>query len=130
MRNRLIAVLVPVVCLLTASCGPLFVLGAVGGVGGGAYVWHKGWVNQTVEAPIDRVFRAAAAALRDADVLLDQETFAPDDAVLDGYDKDSTRVMIKLTPVDGKSTRIRVRIGLMGDQERSIQILDQLKKHL
>lgn len=130
MRNRLIAVLVPALCLLAASCGPLFVLGAVGSVGGGAYVWHQGWVSQTLDAPIDRVFRAAGAALRDADVLLDQETLAPDAAVLDGYDKDSVRVMVKLAPAGDKSTRIRVRIGLMGDQERSIQILDQLKKHL
>jgi len=130
MRNRCAIVLLVAMVFVGAGCAPLIFLGIVGGAGGGAYVWYRGWLEQTIDAPQDRVFRAARSALRDLDVVIEDDTLEADRGVLDGYDNQSQRVMVKTVVAGEKATKVRVRVGFWGDQQRSIQILDQLKKHL
>jgi hypothetical protein len=116
--------------VLAAGCGPLLVLGAAGTAGTGAYVWYRGWVQQTIDQPHDRVHRAARSALDDLDIVVEDETSTQDSGVLDGYDAHSKRVMLKTKAVGEQATQVRIRVGLWGNQERSLQILEQLKKHL
>ena len=61
---------------------------------------------------------------------LEDETPKENSGVLDGYAADGRRVMVKTTAVGEKATRVRVRVGFWGDQEQSLKILEQLKKHL
>ena len=120
-----VLLLVPLV-----GCGPLLVVGAAGTVGSGAYIWYRGWVQQTLDVPHDRAYRAARAALDDVDVALEDETLGKEAGVLDGYARDSKRVMVKTKAIGETATQVRIRVGLWGDQERSLKILDQMKKHL
>ena len=38
--------------------------------------------------------------------------------------------MVKTKAAGEKATEIHIRVGLWGDQARSLEILEQLKKHL
>ncbi len=129
MRRSRAAAIVLLISLCVSGCAPVLILGA-GAVGAGAVVWQRGWVKQTLDTPHDRVFRAARAALGDLDVVLEDETSAADRGVLDGYDKEGRRVMVKTKAAGEKATEIHIRVGLWGDQARSLEILEQLKKHL
>lgn len=115
--------------LLATGCAPAFIVGGAA-AGGGTMVWYRGWFKQTIDVPQNRVFRAARAALADFKVALEDETPKENSGVLDGYAADGRRVMVKTKAVGEKATRVRVRVGFWGDQELSLKILEQLKKHL
>jgi hypothetical protein len=53
-----------------------------------------------------------------------------DSGVVDAFTLDGKRVVVKTEKLEDKMTRVRIRVGLMGDKERSREILDQIKKHL
>ena len=129
MRCPRAAAVVLLISLCVSGCAPVLILGA-GAAGAGAIVWHGGWVKQTLDTPHDRVLRPARSALGDLDVVLEDETSEADRGVLDGYDRESRRVMVKTKAAGEKTTEIRIRVGLWGDQARSLRILEQLKKHL
>ena len=114
----------------TAGCGPLLVFTAISTAGTGAYVWQQGWVQQTLEQPHDRVFKATRSALNDLDVIIESDKLFDDSSVFDGYDKRSNRVMVKTKVTGDKATQVRICVGLWGDQDGSLKILDQIKKHL
>ena len=109
---------------------PLRGCGGGGGGGGGALLWLGGWLSLPFYTPHDRVFRAARSALHDLDVVLEDEELEADRGVLDGYGRDSKRVMVKTQTAGDKATKVRIRVGLWGNQQRSLQILEQLNKHL
>ncbi len=129
MRRRCVVTVAVVLAVCAAGCAPALILGA-GAAGAGALVWYRGWLEQTVETPHDRVFRAARSALHDLDVVLEDEELEADRGVLDGYGRDSKRVMVKTQTAGDKATKVRIRVGLWGNQQRSLQILEQLNKHL
>ena len=130
MRRRC-AVLIPLVLAVCAvGCGPVLILGAASAAGTGAVVWYRGWVEQTIEVPHDRVFRASRSALGNFDIALEDETCEQDRGVLDGYASDGKHVMVKTNAAGEKATRVRIRVGFWGDQGRALRILEQIKKHL
>lgn len=129
MRRRCVLVVLPLVLIGVVGCAPA-IIAAAGLAAASAIVWHRGWLKQTLPTPHDRVYRAARSALDDLDIVLESETFEADRGVLDGYDADSHRVMVKTRSEGETSTEIRIRVGLWGDQARSVEILEQLKKHL
>jgi len=93
-------------------------------------VWYRGSVQQTIGEPRDRVFRAARTALADFRVALEDETPKENSCVLDGYAEDGRRVVVRTKAVGEKAPRVRIRFGFWGDQEQSLKILEQLKRHL
>lgn len=128
MRRRCV-MLLPLVLVGLVGCAPV-IIAAAGIAGASAIVWHRGWLEQTLPTPHERVYRAARHALDDLDIVLESETLEADRGVLDGYDAESRRVMVKTLSQGEKSTQVRIRVGLWGDQARSVEILEQLKKHL
>jgi len=130
MRRRMLMASLVVVALVGAGCASMIILGAAAGAGSGALVWYRGWLEQTIGEPLDRVHRAGRSALADLKVALVEDELEGTTGLLDGYDEGSKRIVVKMKAMDDKATRVRIRVGFWGDQHRSLRILEQLKKHL
>jgi len=86
--------------------------------------------ENTIDQPLERVHRAARSALADFQVALVSETSGPTALTLSGPLRDGRQVLVKLKVVGEKATAVRIHVGFWGDQDLSLKILEQLKKHL
>ncbi len=129
MKRRLTLTVVLGLSLATSGCALVFLVGgAIGGAG--AVMWTRGWLEETSLEPLPRVHHAAKAALEDFKVTLEDDRLEPKSGFLAGRLPDDRRVEIKTKIAGEKSTHLSIRVGLWGDQEASLRILERLKKHL
>ena len=129
MTKRYVLTVVAALAVVAAGCGVVLIGGGVA-AGVSAVVWKRGWLVTTIDEPQDRVFRAAAAAVSDLRIIVEDKKLDDKSAVVDGYAQDSKRVMVKTKRLGEKATRVSIRVGFWGDQQRSLRILEQMKKHL
>ncbi len=129
-RTFLPAILVATLPLMTTGC-PALLFGAGVAAGAGALGWQAGWLRGNISEPIERVHRAAKAAVADFKIKLEDESLKPSSwGKVDGTMPDGRRVVVETKAIGPKETQVKVRVGLGGDQAMSLKILDQMKKHL
>ena len=127
---------IPVVCaLLAASLAPAFFSGCSSVIPvTSSYnepVYERGSLVFTVQSPIEDVQKAAEKALRE-DLRLSIISVSKD-AICAEYEARTAqdkKVIVRLNYNTDKSTIIDIRIGLIGDQFTSRQILDAIKARL
>jgi len=107
------------------------VFGVAGVVGASAYVWRSGWLQSDFTEVCDRVHKASRSAARDVDLQIDDDHKEDYSGYLDCTDPEGRRVMIKFSTIkDTGGTRVRIRVGFWGDKEKSVRILERIRKHL
>lgn len=115
--------------LATAGC-PAALFGAGAAVGAGALVWQSGWLRVNIPEPMERVHRAAKAAVADFKAAIEEEKLKTSSGIVDATMPDGRRVVVETRLVGPKETQVRIRVGLWGDQAISLQLYEQIKKHL
>lgn len=125
-HSRLLVALI--LSLTLTGCGLLIIGGAT--VGAGAIVWNAGWLQAELPAQTQRVHRAAAAALRDLKWEVDLHEFDGKDGTVDAFQPNGRRVVVKVKNLEERKTRVRIRVGILGNKAASQRILDQIKKNL
>jgi hypothetical protein len=103
---------------------------AAGAVGAGAVAYVRGELASSVEADLDATYAAAQRAL-------DKLEFAKIDQRKSGLDAQlvrrtalDKRVEIQLKKVTDRLTKIEIRVGVVGDQELSLTLLDKIRAEL
>jgi len=129
MRKRIAVIALLATLVACGGCTAVLVGSGVA-VGAAAVGWQRGWLKTTIDQPLERVHRAARSALADFQVALDSETSGPTALTLSGPLRDGRQVLVKLRVVGEKATAVRIHVGFWGDQNLSLKILEQLKKHL
>jgi len=129
MTKRLALGLLCVSLLVASGCTAVLVGSGVA-VGAAAVGWHRGWLRTTIDQPLERVQKATRSALTDFEVALVSESSGPEALTLGGTLSDGRQVLVKLKVLDQKATAVRVHIGFWGDQDLSVKLLEQIKKHL
>ena len=111
----------------TSGCFALLV-GAAAGAGG--MVWAKGKLEQEFNQPLDRVHKAGVSALKKLElpVVVDRKDKLT--AKLESKFADGTNVWIDIESLTSKNTKVSVRVGALGDQMRSKEIMDMIEKYL
>ena len=111
----------------TSGCFAL-VVGAAAGAGG--VIWAKGSLVKELGAPIDRAHKAGVSALKKMElpVIVDRKDTLT--AKLESKFADGTNVWIDMDSLTSKTTKVSVRVGAIGDQVRSQQIMDMIQKYL
>jgi len=103
---------------------------AVGAAGGGlAAVWYEGKVEQTLNADIETCHRAAERALADLKLPVLKSRADAVTAHLESEYADRKHVWINLEAVGTGITKVTIRVGLVGDQNRSVSLLEGIKRH-
>ncbi len=124
---RLVAILV-LAAVLPWLTGCVVV--AAGAVGAGAVAYVRGELAASVEADLDSTYAAAQQALEKLEFAKIDQRKSGLDAQLVHRTALDKRVEIKLKKVTDRLTKIEIRIGIVGDQELSLTLLDKIRAEL
>ncbi len=126
MRNRVSFWVIAAACLLP-GCAAV-VVGAAAGAGTYAYV--TGELKSTLDVPVAAAAKATRRGLED--LQFSGVEVKSDMLVGEGKAKmaDDTKVTVSLKRITDSTTEIRVRVGLLGSEKKSIEILDAIRQRL
>lgn len=126
-RCRLFAALLALAALPWLSgC----VIIAAGAVGAGAVAYVRGELTTSLEHELDTVYRAAQVALAKQEFAKIEERKSGLDAQLVHRTALDKRVEIKLEKITDRLTKLRIRVGFVGDQDLSLALLEKIKAEL
>jgi hypothetical protein len=119
--------------LLALAALPWFtgcVVVAAGAVGAGAVAYVRGELASSLEHELDAVYRATQSVLA-------RQEFARIDERKSGLDVQlvyrtalDKRVEIKLEKITDRLTKVKIRVGLVGDQDLSMMLLEKIRAEL
>ncbi len=102
--------------------------GAGAGVAGATYVMGK--LEDEVNAPVQKVQQASVAALKSLELPIDKQRGDKLAAELESETADQKKIWISITSLTSSRSKIVIRVGLMGDEARSRQILQAIHARL
>lgn len=113
--------------LVGSGCAALLI---GGGAGAGTVAYLKGELKSTEEASIDKTWQAAQETMNDLEFVItskEKDTFS---AKLIAYRANDKKVEMYLQKASERTTEVKIRVGVFGDESLSRIILESLKKHL
>ncbi|MBI5424801.1 MAG: DUF3568 family protein [Opitutae bacterium] len=134
-RSRVLAVILSARLLLAATllATVAFTSGCVAvvaaGAAGGAVAWVRGAVVTSLDGDLDRVYRASQQAVADLQFARISERKSGVDAEIKSRTALDKKVLITLEQA-GNTTKVTIRVDLLGDQQLSLSVLDRIKAHL
>ena len=117
-----------VISIMTLSGCVALVVGAAAGAGGVAYM--KGILEQNFDKPVSKVHRAGLAALKSLKLKILRETIDAHRSVINGEYTDGSKVELIVEALTEHSSKLQIRVGIFGDEEKSQMILNAVKKRL
>jgi hypothetical protein len=109
---------------------------AVGGTAAAAYVYANGRLYRDYNTKLPEAEEASRTALKELGFAINVEEPKADKDFIESKTGDGDTIKIYLDsipsriPAEGNVVRIGVRVGLVGDQNVSARILDQISLHL
>lgn len=113
--------------MFLASCAALV---AGGAIGAGSVVYENGELSQKLNYPVSRVHDATLAALKDFRMPVLEDMHDPLSARVRSRLSSGEDVKIKIDSVTSSSSKIGIRVGIVGDKDKSRTILDRIDEHL
>ena len=133
--SRLLALVLRarVLLALTLAGTAAFTSGCVAvvaaGAAGGAVAWVRGALVTNLNSDIDQVYRAAQQAVTDLQFAKVSERKSGVDAQIIARTALDKKIDITLEK-SGSTTKLTIRVGLIGDQQLSLSVLDRIKSRL
>lgn len=130
MKQAVLRASILLIAALPLSGCVVLALGAAATAAAGGAVYVKGQLKETVDGTVVEVHRAARTALNETGVRITTDLQDDFTAQLEGTMADGTRVWIDIERVTASTTRLSIRVGYMGDQARSSELLERIKRSL
>lgn len=130
MKNAVLRASVLLIAALPLSGCVVLALGAAATAAAGGAVYVKGQLKETLDGRVVDVHRAARIALNETNVRITHDRQDDFVAELQGDMADGTRVWVDVERVTSSTSRIVIRVGIMGDQAKSSEFLERTKRHL
>lgn len=124
---KLMAILMLGMPVLT-GCVAALAVGAAAGAGG--IIWAKGALQQQFAKSMDDVYAAAKKALQELELPVKVDRKDQMAAKIESEFADGKRVWIKIDYLAKATTRISIRVGTLGDEIRSHEILEKIIRNL
>ena len=115
--------------LASAGCGLILVAGGAAAGGLGVVAYLEGNLEAMDDVAFDKAWKAARAGLEELKYTITKEDKGPTSASLIAHGAKDERVEVRLSPTSAKTTKITVRVGMMGDKGKSQFILDTIRGH-
>jgi len=123
-RTLLIALIACSSLALFSGCAALLV-GAAAGAGGVAYT--QGELKNTESVALSTAHRAAERAAKDLKFAVLKSQLDGLGGLIEARTASDQKVTIKTKQVAAKATEVRIRVGLLGDETASRQILSRMQ---
>jgi len=116
-----------VAAVLSTGCAAV-VIGAAGGTAGAVYVLGK--LQEELDHPVPAVHEAVLNGLKDLDLTPSEDRADKLTAHVESELADGRHVWIDVDSLGSARSKLTIRVGLVGDESRSRQILDAIKRRL
>lgn len=126
-RSTSLAAIMLGILLTAQGCVPLLI-GAAAGAGGVA--WVKGGLEQNFDKTVDQLHRASLAGLRDIKCAVRNDQIRKHLAKIDFEFDDGQKAAININALTERSAKLKIRIGVLGDETKSHIVLNAILKHL
>lgn len=123
----LVLLSVMVFAIELAGCAALLLGGAAGA---GSVVYIKGQLKQDMGASVPRVHDASISALKGLNLPIIEDNHDKLSAKIKSRFANGDDVWIEIESVTAESSKITIRVGILGDERKARQILDGIHKHL
>lgn len=123
-RTLLLTLIVCSSLTLFSGCAALLV-GAAAGAGGVAYT--QGELKNTESVALNAAHRAAERAAKDLKFAVLKSQLDGLNGLIEARTVSDQKVTIKTKQVAPKATEVRIRVGLLGDEGASRQILSRIQ---
>ncbi|HBO97089.1 MAG TPA: hypothetical protein DE315_03185 [Candidatus Omnitrophica bacterium] len=123
----ILAVLLSATLATTQGCVPLLI-GAAAGAGG--VVWAKGGLEQNFDKSVDQLHRASLGGLRDIKCAVSSGQIRKHLAKIKFKFDDGQEGTINIKAMTERSSRLKIRVGILGDETKSQIVLNAILKHL
>lgn len=111
----------------TQGCVPLLI-GAAAGAGG--VVWVKGSLEQNFDKTVEQLHRASLAGLRDTKCAVRKDQIRKHLAKIDFEFDDGQKGSVNIKALTERSAKLKIRVGVLGDETKSQIILNAILRHL
>ncbi|MDQ7031241.1 MAG: DUF3568 family protein [Desulfonauticus sp.] len=103
---------------------------AVGGAGGLAgAIYYKGRLEQNVNVYYARLHQASLKTLKELGLPIEKETIKYNESSIESHYLDGTPIWIDIEAVSTHSSKIYIRVGWLGDETRSRDLLNKILAH-
>ena len=113
--------------ICSSGCFPL-VVGAAAGAGG--VIWAKGELQETFKRNLVNVHDATIQSLKDLNILILSDRKDDLTAKLKAQLADGREIRISIEHLTKNSSKLSLRIGVLGDEAKSREILARIHKSL
>lgn len=103
-------------------------VGAAGSAAGVVYV--KGRLQDNLNAPVERVYNASLAMLNAKGLPIREQRADVGSANIRSKYGGGDDIRIEIKAITSEVSQIRIRVGLTGDHNRSLDLLDGIKARL
>lgn len=121
--------LVGFLCTTLSGCA-VGLLGAGAGAGAAGATYVMGKLEDEINAPVPQVQRASVASLKNLDLPVNKERGDKLSAELESETADQKKIWISINSLGPSRSKLIIRVGLLGDEVRSRQILESIHKRL
>ena len=126
---RQFSLLVALCFMVMASSGCFALLiGAAAGAGGVAYA--KGVLEKNFDQPVERVHKATVSALKNLKLFITEDELKQHSAIVKATFDDGADVKIDISALTEKSSKLSIRVGILGDEVKSQMIMTAISKRL
>ncbi len=115
------------VVLSLSGCVALAIGGAAGAAG---VMYHEGRLVDKVNAPIDRAYAAALSTLAAKKLAVSSKSADIASAHIKSKYADGKEIWIDIEAITSEVCEIKIRVGITGDQDRAIDLLEGIKSRL
>lgn len=125
-----------VACAVAAVVlGSIFSLGgcvvvAAGAAGAGTYAYVTGELSSVEQAKLDKCWSAVQSAVKDLQFTVKEQSKDALQARMVAQQADKTDIKISLERETDTLTKIRIRVGVFGDENTSRIVMDKIKSKL
>ena len=116
--------------LLTAGCVEMMLLSLGGAAAIGSYKWIEGTMEKDYPRSMQDTWNAALAACKDMQLQIKTQQFTPTESTIEAVAPPDTNVKIQLIGRPNQITTVKVRFGLMGNQDASAYFHRRVLQHL
>lgn len=101
-----------------------------GAAGAGTVVYVKGELHEDINAPATRVHHASVLALRELELPVIENNHDRQSAKMKSKFSSGEDIWIDIESVTAESSKVTIRVGLMGDENKARIILDKIHRNL
>ena len=117
-------------CGIVISQSGCFALLLGAAAGAGTMAWMNGDLEYNFDASVDKAHNAALRGLKKLALPITQDHKDKHNAKIKSTYSDGKDVNVTIEAITERSSKIKIRVGVFGDQPRSEAILTAIKKYL